>query len=85
MTSEDHYYELLWYRAREGARGARKGIERLQQKNAVLRLHIDDLRLDLAAERSLRQRAEAERESLMRKIERLSLRLISSWGEKNAD
>lgn len=78
-------FELLWHRAREGARGARKGLERIQARNAVLRMTIDDLRLELAAERSLRQRAEAERESLIRKIERLSLRLISHWGEENAN
>lgn len=75
-------FELLWHRAREGARGARVGIERLQARHAVLRLQIDDLQLEVAHERSLRQRAEAERDSLMRKIERLSLRLIDSWGKE---
>ena len=78
-------FELLWHRAREGARGARKGLERIQARNAALRMTINELRLEVAHERSLRQRAEAEKQSLVKKIERLSLRLISSWGERDAN
>ena len=48
-------------------------IRRLQAENS-------ELLLDLAAERSRRQRAEANSESLAKKVERLSMRIIAFWG-----
>lgn len=51
----------------------REIIEQLMIENS-------ELRLDLAAEKSARQRAEAEGESLAKKVQRLSLRIISFWG-----
>jgi hypothetical protein len=44
-----------------------------------LEREISELRLELAAERSRRQRAEAAGESLMKKVERLSLRILGYW------
>lgn len=78
-------YELLWLRAREGARGARKGIERLQ---ARLRLAAEGYRevvLDRAALMSKVMRLENENRSLQNKVQRLSLRLIDSWGKEAKD
>jgi hypothetical protein len=51
-------------------------IRRLQAENS-------ELLLDLAAERSRRQRAEANSESLAKKVERLSMRIIAFWGRSD--
>lgn len=75
-------YELLWHRAREAARGARKGIERLQAK---LRRLDGEHRMENAGLRSRVARLEVENRSLQNKVERLSLRLISEWGDNNAN
>jgi hypothetical protein len=42
---------------------------------------IDDLLLELAAERSARWKAENEMSSLSKKVERLSLSIIESWNQ----
>lgn len=78
-------YELLWHRAREGARGARKGIERLQAKIRQLTEQYRQDRLEIAGLWSKCWRLEAENKSLQNKIERLSLRLIDSWGKEATD
>ena len=62
--------------ARPAMTEAADEIERLEFENC-------ELRLDLAAEKSARQRAEAEGESLSKKVQRLSLRIISFWGGEN--
>ena len=77
-------YELRWLRAREGARAACKGVERANARYDRERLISDDLRLELTAERALRQRAENEIRSLRNKVERLSLRIIEMWGMLDA-
>ena len=78
-------YELLWHRAREGARGARKGIERLQAKVRHLQEQCRQDRLEIANLWSRNARLEAENRSLQNKVERLSLRLIDSWGKEARD
>lgn len=78
-------YEVLWHRARHGADGARKGLERAQRKIRLLDRRIYELTLQLAGERSRAGRAEAENASLMKKIERLSLRIIELWGKEAND
>ena len=77
-------YELRWLRAREGARAACKGVQRANARYERERLISDDLRLELTAERALRQRAENEVRSLRNKVERLSLRIIEMWGRLDA-
>lgn len=78
-------YELLWHRAREGAAGARRGIERLQAKIRRLeeRYRSDSLRI--AELQSRNHRLTVENRSLLNKVERLSLRLISLWGKEAND
>ena len=78
-------FELLWHRAREGAAGARRGIERLQAKIRRLEEQYRQDRLEIANLWSKNWRLEAENKSLQNKIERLSLRLISSWGKEATD
>ena len=77
-------FELLWHRAREGARGARKGIERLQAK--VRRLEEQYRRdvLEIASLQSQVHRLTMDNRSLQNKVQRLSLRLIAEWGENDA-
>jgi hypothetical protein len=75
-------YELLWHRAREGCRGAQRGLER-----ALARLRRETVRanencLALANERALRWKAETEARSLQKKVERLSLTIIELWGRE---
>lgn len=74
------YYELLWHRARAGARSATKGIERLQGRCQSLEDVVGDLRLEAASERARADRAEREVLGLRKKVERLSLKIISLWG-----
>lgn len=84
MTDEDELarYELLWLRAREGARSATKGLERLQARYDRLHDDYDELLLEEAAQRSRAERAEREARSLRMKVERLSLRIIDLWGKE---
>lgn len=78
-------FELLWLRAREGARSARKGIERMQARIRRLeeRYRSDSLRI--AELQSRCHRLTVENRSLENKVERLSLRLIDSWGKEATD
>jgi len=73
-------YELLWHRAREGCRGAQRGLERAAGRLRRERERSEELQLDLAHERSMRAKAEAEARSLQNKVERLSLRILELWG-----
>lgn len=75
-------FELLWLRAREGARSARKGIERMQARIRRLeeRYRSDSLRI--AELQSQCHRLTVENRSLQNKVERLSIRLIASWGKE---
>ena len=73
-------YELLWHRARAGAKAATKGIERLQARCQSLEDVIGDLRLEVASERARGDRAEREVLGLRKKVERLSLKIIGLWG-----
>lgn len=78
-------FELLWLRAREGARGARKGLERLQARVRKMAEEYRTLRLELANAWSKSMRLESENRSLKNKVERLSLRIIESWGKEAED
>ena len=78
-------YELLWHRAREGARGARIGIERLQAKIRRMEEQYRQDRLEIANLWSRNARLEADNRSLQNKVQRLSLRLIDSWGKEAKD
>jgi len=73
-------YELLWHRARAGAKAATKGIERLQGRCQSLEDVVGDLRLEAASERARADRAEREVLGLRKKVERLSLKIIGLWG-----
>jgi predicted RNase H-like nuclease (RuvC/YqgF family) len=75
-------YELLWHRAREGAAGARRGIERLQAKIRRLEERYRSDSLEIASLHSRCHRLTVENKSLHNKVERLSLRLIDSWGKE---
>ena len=75
-------FELLWHRAREGASGARRGIERLQAKIRRLEEQYRSDSLEIASLHSRCHRLAAENKSLQNKVERLSLRLIDSWGKE---
>ncbi len=77
-------FELLWHRAREGARGARKGIERLQAKVRRLEEQCRKDRMEIASLWSKNARLESDRRSLENKVQRLSLRLIAEWGGSDA-
>jgi hypothetical protein len=50
-----------------------------------LRSENSDLLLSLADEKSKRQRAEANALSLAKKVERLSMKIISLWGSPSAE
>lgn len=78
-------YELLWHRAREGAAGARRGIERLQAKIRRLEERYRSDSLEIASLHSRCHRLTVENKSLQNKVERLSLRLIDSWGKEASD
>lgn len=78
-------YELLWRRAREGAAGARRGIERLQAKIRRLEERYRSDSLEIASLHSRCHRLTVESRSLQNKVERLSLRLIDSWGKEAKD
>lgn len=78
-------YELAWLRAREGARSATKGLERLQDRYERLADLCEELRLDVAAERTRADRAERESASLRKKVERLSMKIIALWGEQGGE
>ena len=73
-------YELLWHRAREGCRGAQRGLERALARLRRERERIADLLLELAHERAMRAKAETEARSLENKVQRLSLRILELWG-----
>jgi hypothetical protein len=73
-------YELLWHRAREGSRGAQRGLERSRARLRRERERNAELLLELAHERTMRAKAEAEVRSLQNKVQRLSLRILELWG-----
>jgi hypothetical protein len=73
-------FELLWHRAREGSRGAQRGLERALARLRRERERNADLLLELAHERTMRAKAEAEVRSLENKVQRLSLRILELWG-----
>jgi chromosome segregation ATPase len=73
-------YELLWHRAREGCRGAQRGLERAAGRLRREREKSEELLLDLAHERAMRSKAEAEVRSLEKKVQRLSLKILQLWG-----
>lgn len=75
-------YELLWHRARDGARGAQRGLERALARLRRERTRAEELLLEVAHERSMRAKAEAEARSLKNKVQRLSLRVIELWGKE---
>jgi len=75
-------FELLWHRAREGCRGAQRGLERALARLRRERARSGELLLSLTQERALRWKAEAEARSLENKVQRLSLRLMESWGKE---
>lgn len=50
-----------------------------------LRAENSDLLLSLADEKSKRQRAEANAQSLAKKVERLSMKIISLWGSPSVE
>jgi len=78
-------YELLWHRAREGAAGARRGIERLQAKIRRLEERYRGDTLRIADLTSQCHRLTVENRSLKNKVERLSLRVIDLWGREAND
>jgi hypothetical protein len=73
-------YALRWHRAREGCRSAQRGLERAAVRLRREREKSEELLLELAHERTMRSRAEAEASSLQNKVQRLSLRIIELWG-----
>jgi hypothetical protein len=73
-------FELLWHRAREGCRGAQRGLERAAGRLRREREKSEELLLELAHERTMRAKAEAEVCSLQNKVQRLSLRILELWG-----
>jgi hypothetical protein len=73
-------YELRWLRAREGCRGAQRGLERAAARLRREKQRCGELLLDLAHERSMRAKAEVEASSLEKKVQRLSLRILELWG-----
>jgi hypothetical protein len=75
-------YELLWLRAREGCRGAQRGLERAVARLRRERERGGELLLAITQERALRWKAEAEVQSLQNKVQRLSLRLMESWSKE---
>ena len=75
-------FELLWHRAREGCRGAQRGLERALARLRRERSRSGELLLSLTQERALRWKAEAEARSLENKVQRLSLRLMESWSKE---
>jgi hypothetical protein len=75
-------FELLWHRAREGSRGAQRGLERAMARYRREKARADENYLALTYERARRWRAEAEVKSLENKVERLSLRIIELWGKE---
>jgi len=75
-------YELLWHRAREGCRGATRGLERALARLRRERSRSGELLLARTQERALRWKAEAEARSLKNKVQRLSLRLMESWSKE---
>ena len=68
-------FELLYLRAREGAQAANRGIERL-------RAGYERTKLDLQVAEARIERLQRENNELEKKVERLSLRLVSEWGRK---
>jgi hypothetical protein len=75
-------FELLWLRAREGCRGAQRGLERAAGRLRREREKSEELTLELAHERSMRAKAEADARSLENKVQRLSLRILELWSKE---
>lgn len=75
-------FELLYYRARDGARGAQVGLRRVEARLRRAEAEAKELYLALTYEKALRWKAEAENRSLTNKVERLSLRIIDLWGKE---
>lgn len=68
----------------ERLRAVDEVIEKQKQQLLVAAAAIDELTLEVAGERGRRERAEAENQSLSKKVERLSLRIIELWGKEAA-
>lgn len=75
LEARANYWELMYLRASEGARAANRGIERLRNGRV-------ELELDLATADSQIDRLVRENRELQKKVERLSLRLLSEWGQR---
>lgn len=83
--AEADEYELRWLRAKEAARGAQRGIERLQAKIRRLEERYRSDSLQIADLLSRCHRLTIENKSLKNKVERLSLRVIDLWGKEASD
>lgn len=75
LEARANYWELMYLRAAEGARAANRGIGRLRNGRA-------ELELDLATADAQIDRLVRENRELQKKVERLSLRLLSEWGQQ---
>jgi hypothetical protein len=72
-------YEALYLRAREASRGHQVGLERVLRR---LRRVESELRLERADRMSQLGRLWGENASLRKKVERLSLQLMSYWSQE---
>ena len=68
-------FELLYLRAREGAQAANRGLQRLRAGYARTKL-------DLQVAEARIERLQREKGELEKKVERLSLRILSEWGRQ---
>lgn len=75
LEARANYWELMYLRAAEGARAANRGIERL--RNGRVELELGLATADAQIDRLVRENRE-----LQKKVERLSLRILSEWGRK---
>jgi hypothetical protein len=66
-------YELLWRRAKDGARAATTGLQRAMQREYRARC-------DLIIANGEVSRLRRENEEQEKKLQRLSLRILSLWG-----
>ena len=72
-------YEVLYLRAREASRGHQVGLERVLRR---LRRAESELAFERAARKSQVGRLRGENDSLIKKVERLSLQLMSYWSQE---
>jgi hypothetical protein len=73
LAAEAAKYELLWRRAKDGARAATTGLQR-----AVRREYR--ARCDLIIAGGEVERLKKENQEQEKKLQRLSLRILSLWG-----